>query len=249
MVKKQNSNVWLVYLIALIAIVALILGAVAVYKANMTGNAFWDLFRAKEKTVCGDGVCEPPENNFTCPEDCVVGGGGPDTAGWCNGEGGTCPAGIPCCEGLSCYMGTCQKSMSPGVNPDGPAGVGGGYGLLGGVFVAEGNDASQLINYETKFDVNGNMIYEVVEGGTKINAGENYEVVQNSEDSDIVEILSDGFYPTGATHVTMCRCGELCGDSTHCNLDTTTWKCTGVCPGSLGECLASYCGWYSTVIE
>jgi len=81
MVKKQNSNVWLVYLIALIAIVALILGAVAISKANMTGNAFWDFLRAKEKPVCGDGVCEPPENNLTCPEDCVIGGDGPEGVG------------------------------------------------------------------------------------------------------------------------------------------------------------------------
>ena len=41
MVKKQNNNVWIIYVIALIAIAALILGAVAVYKANMTGNNIW----------------------------------------------------------------------------------------------------------------------------------------------------------------------------------------------------------------
>jgi len=82
MVKKQN-NVWIVYVIALIAIVALILSAVAIHKANMTGNAFWDFLKVKEKPVCGNGVCEPPtENNFTCPEDCVNNSGdGPEGVG------------------------------------------------------------------------------------------------------------------------------------------------------------------------
>ena len=42
MVKKQNNNAWIVYVIALIAIVALILGAVAVYKANMTGQGIFN---------------------------------------------------------------------------------------------------------------------------------------------------------------------------------------------------------------
>ena len=47
MVKKQN-NAWLVYVIALIAIVALILAIVAMNKASVTGNAFWDFLRTKE---------------------------------------------------------------------------------------------------------------------------------------------------------------------------------------------------------
>ena len=50
MVKKQNNNAWIVYVIALIAIVALILGAIALNKANMTGNAFWDFFKKQEQT-------------------------------------------------------------------------------------------------------------------------------------------------------------------------------------------------------
>ena len=54
MVKKQNSNVWLVYLIALIAIVALILGAVAVYKANMTGQGIFDFWKKQEVSVTTD---------------------------------------------------------------------------------------------------------------------------------------------------------------------------------------------------
>ena len=48
MVKKQNNNAWLVYVIALIAIVALVLAIVAMNKASMTGNAFWDFLRTKE---------------------------------------------------------------------------------------------------------------------------------------------------------------------------------------------------------
>ena len=42
MVKKQNNNAWIVYVIALIAIVALILAIVAMNKASVTGNAFWN---------------------------------------------------------------------------------------------------------------------------------------------------------------------------------------------------------------
>ena len=47
MVKKQN-NAWIIYVIALIAIVALILAIVAMNKASMTGNAFWDFLRTKD---------------------------------------------------------------------------------------------------------------------------------------------------------------------------------------------------------
>ena len=47
----MKNKGWIVYVIALIAIVALILGAIAVNKANMSGNAFLDLFRKKPKVV------------------------------------------------------------------------------------------------------------------------------------------------------------------------------------------------------
>jgi len=56
MVKKQNSNAWLIYLIALVAIAALVLGAIAVNKANMTGQGFLDFLKAKKNVeVTPDG--------------------------------------------------------------------------------------------------------------------------------------------------------------------------------------------------
>lgn len=48
MVKKQNNNAWIVYVVVLIAVVALILGAVAINKANISGNAFWDFLRSEK---------------------------------------------------------------------------------------------------------------------------------------------------------------------------------------------------------
>ncbi len=39
---KENSNGFLIWVVLIVALVALILGAVALNKANMTGNAFWD---------------------------------------------------------------------------------------------------------------------------------------------------------------------------------------------------------------
>jgi len=62
MVKKQNNNVWIVYVIALIAIVALILSAVAISKASVTGQGIFN-FRTQSNIInahsCNaDGVCE-----------------------------------------------------------------------------------------------------------------------------------------------------------------------------------------------
>ena len=60
MVKKQNNNAWIVYVIALIAIVALILGAIALNKANMTGKVFWkNWFQEEVETEAS-----VPEINF-----------------------------------------------------------------------------------------------------------------------------------------------------------------------------------------
>lgn len=45
---KNNNNAWIVYVIALIAILALVLAAVAIHKANMTGNGIFDFLKKQE---------------------------------------------------------------------------------------------------------------------------------------------------------------------------------------------------------
>ena len=46
-------------------------------------------------TACGDGVCDAPENECTCPEDCAVPSCVPE-----GGSGGVYPGAPSCCEGL-----------------------------------------------------------------------------------------------------------------------------------------------------
>ena len=47
---KKNKNDWLIWVIAIVAIVALVLSAVAIHKANITGQGIFDLFKKIETT-------------------------------------------------------------------------------------------------------------------------------------------------------------------------------------------------------
>jgi hypothetical protein len=76
------------------------------------------------QTVCGDGLCQYPETNCSCPQDCGAGCPPPPRCGdgVCNGTEshlscpGDCPAGtcsggkIDCCDDGICRSGAlCKK--------------------------------------------------------------------------------------------------------------------------------------------
>ena len=111
MVKKQNNNVWIVYVLALIAIVALVLGAVALNRANMTGNIFWDKwFDNPEPDGLVGGECEQPAFD-NCVSECE--GGDPDLYWDCMGDcGALCPDSLADRGALEIYF------IAKGGNPD-----------------------------------------------------------------------------------------------------------------------------------
>ena len=147
MVKKQNNNAWIVYLIALIAIVALILGAVAVYKANMTGNNIWSWL-----------------NDFGNKGD------SPDATGGTGAFGGRCV----CSANNSAPSSDCsdeKNAYSCGLASCGQdrcrwEGYGGNqYGMLGEVYLANGGNFEDLKGYEAGYGPEGNLLYEIFGGG------------------------------------------------------------------------------------
>ena len=99
---KKNNNAWIVYVVALIAIVALILAAVAVNKANMTGNSLWTrLFQKQEKVEAN----APDVSQGVSGED-----PNPD-AYQCGGKECYCPTGYEgtvCAGNTGCFC-TCNK--------------------------------------------------------------------------------------------------------------------------------------------
>ena len=52
---KNNNNAWIIYVIALVAIAALILAAVALSRANMTGQGIFDFLKKQENVGTVDG--------------------------------------------------------------------------------------------------------------------------------------------------------------------------------------------------
>ena len=137
MVKKQNNNAWIVYVIALIAIVALILGAVAVYKANMTGNIFWDKWfdNPEPDGLVASGGCEQPAF-----DNCVVG----------------CEQGDPdlydsCMQG--CGNDFCDEYIADS-------------GLFGNNYVKCGGNLENLkgLTYSIEYDSEGNVVTEIIKG-------------------------------------------------------------------------------------
>ena len=111
MVRKQNNNAWIVYVIALIAIAALILGAIALNRANMTGNIFWDKwFDNPEPDGLVGGECEQPAFD-NCVSECE--GGDPDLYWDCMGDcGALCPDSLADRGALEIYF------IAKGGNPD-----------------------------------------------------------------------------------------------------------------------------------
>ena len=142
MVKKQNNNAWIVYVIALIAIVALILAIVAMNKASVTGNAFWN-------------------NWFDFQERGEV---TPDATGLCAPENGFCGS-VPCCSGLTCTDD--NKCVKSNMNPDGAAG--GYYGLFGNNYFKNGGSLEDLkgLTYSIEYDSEGDVISEIVNGAVQ----------------------------------------------------------------------------------
>ena len=166
-VKKQNKNVWLVYVVALIAIVALVLAIIAMNKVNMTGQGIFDFLKkqeVKEQT-------QTQQNQITADSK----------------------------------------------------------GLLGDTFLANGGDFEMLKGYQVKYGDEGELIYEISEGGENLKVSNNY--------------LGDEIIPTNI----QCKCGgnsgEPCGGTgpDNCEMNAQylgnvgmNYKCEGSCPGACG---------------
>ena len=143
MVKKQNNNAWIIYLIALIAIAALVLGAIALNRANMTGNIFWDKW-------------------FDDPEptpDYSVGGGG-----YCTGDG-EC-SGIPsptiCIQTEGCYW-IPEGTLDKGLFGNNYVKCGGNLENLKGLtysieYDSEGNVVTEIIKGIVNEEYNGDSL-------------------------------------------------------------------------------------------
>ena len=58
---KKNNNAWIVYVVALIAIVALILAAVAINKANMTGQGIFEWLEKSPPNEVNANSCSADE--------------------------------------------------------------------------------------------------------------------------------------------------------------------------------------------
>jgi len=95
------------------------------------------------------------------------------------------------------------------VTPDSST-TSGTYGLLGEVYLADGGNFENLINYQVEYDKNGNKMYELMDGGILLVPGEGYKFVKNLEGSyDLIDLIDPE------------------GDSSQGG-----WKCTGSCSGS-----------------
>ena len=132
--------------------------------------------------------------------------------------------------------------------------VSGNYGLLGDAFFSSGGVRSQLEGYQVKYNENGELIYEVLNGGRRLKIGEDYKFTLNSEDPSSGEISPQeedalyGFF-TGV------RCGCMLGNaggtscSSHCSytlLQGQIYDCEGWCSGDLcstDECVVGI--WWS----
>jgi len=136
---KKNSNNWLMWIVLVIALVALVLGAVALNKTNMTGNAFWELFK---KT-----------NN-----------------------------------------------------------VESGKGLLGNVYLSNNGNVENLKEYEVKYDEEGNLMYEILEGH-QIIPGEGYSLIEDENGILRVSAVQGGSSSSSFGWDCSCNSADGCSGS------------------------------------
>jgi len=221
----KNNNVWIIYVVALIAIAALILGAIALNKANMTGNAFWDKWFAQEKGGDPDATVEVGASSESCQE--------PDFGRCIRDCDEKTTTGTDFDECLrKCFDDWCTPL------PDGPAGVGRGYGLLGDSFINGGGSKSELASYMVEFDENGNMMYEILEEKSLLSPGEGYQINQVAGKNNRVQIDPiGGSDAPGPGPKVECWCSA-----------SQTGSCTITITGSKADCDGN-CGCDWTLVE
>ena len=214
---KEKSNL-LMFGVLVIAVAALVLGAVALNKANMTGNAFWDNWFKQE--------AEAQENVQEASQASSVSGGGCDQPDFdlCVAD---CKSGNP--DNYDACMQSCGETWCEEYVAD--------AGLLGMMFLEKGGSANALNDYRVKYDGNGNMIYEII-GGIKLIPGENYEFV----DGEGEEIIIRSIFTGAIAGETFCKCvtpggGCSVGDCYKVKLvyPPNTYLCDGNCYGGC-EC-------------
>jgi len=111
-------------------------------------------------------------------------------------------------------------------------------GILGDIFAKHKGDLTTLKNYEVKYGPDGNMIYEVYDGGTKLRIGNQY--TSNLNDQKVIQISENVPIPKIVAGY-KCLCG---GNEQGCNyfIDACTAE---ILPGGVytcsGTCTSSFC--------
>jgi len=167
MVKKRekHKNNWLIIVVAIIAVIALILAAVAMTKANITGDAIsdWIPWLKKDKVQ----------------EQTQVAGGGTGLSTNCIGD--VYKTGQTCTKLGSSRNWCCVKDSSTENTQIGEGEI---YrGLLAEKYLDAGMSIEDLKGYEVKYGPNGDLIYEVKSNSLRV--GEGYEISEDPEDSSV----------------------------------------------------------------
>jgi len=126
-------------------------------------------------------------------------------------------------------------------------------GILADAYLSIGGDENFLKDYEVKYDADGNLIYEIINGGKRLIIGNKYEFNLNSTSQDSGEILnpSNGDASVGYPLSSWVRCGCLFGNSgtggcqgscSYIRKMGNIYDCEGPCSGNLctsEECVIS----------
>jgi hypothetical protein len=113
-------------------------------------------------------------------------------------------------------------------------------GILADAYLSVGGDKNFLKGYEVKYDENGELIYEIVDEGTRIVVGSSYSRINNGETDVIVNGNGNPVY----REVCLCEgdVGALCGGQNcepywdTCRLKAGATSCGGSqCTGG-GSC-------------
>ena len=107
-------------------------------------------------------------------------------------------------------------------------------GLLGDAFLANGGDFENLKDYEVMYDSEGNLVYEVTNGGTKFTFGEGYELRETPE-GGMATYSFDGDTFVGGDF----SCG--CNFPPGANGGTCTNSCSVYGDGCTGSCTGDTC--------
>ena len=109
------------------------------------------------------------------------------------------------------------------------------FGLLGAAYLSDGGDWSKLKGYESKYDGDGNLIYEIVEG--ILHAGNNYIIDHDGEGTTILRSLSKFGSSFASENFCSCTGGAYCD----LNMGTCAKKDDGVYEWCEGTCESSGC--------